>query len=154
MNELINNKTIAEILAEEIDKLPYETVIEHEQIESIIGVPRGLNKYGSTIAKAKKLLIEKRKHIESIRGVGYRIVAPDNVIDRSLHHIKRGCNEIKKGQEILDHAPVNDMSAEGREAYRRVYDRAVILDAAMKGAAVELKELAGKRPHPFLFCKK
>jgi hypothetical protein len=40
------------------------------------------------------------------------------------------------------------MSKEGLEVFRRVSDRAVTLNAAMKGASVELKTL-GKKNHPF-----
>ena len=32
---------------------------------------------------------------------------------------------------------------------QRIHDRAVTLQAAMRGASVELKTLAGKRKHPF-----
>lgn len=40
------------------------------------------------------------------------------------------------------------MTEEGRAVYTRVYDRAVILQASMKGASVELKTL-GQKKHPF-----
>ena len=40
------------------------------------------------------------------------------------------------------------MSKEARNIYQRVHDRAVILQASMKGASVELKTL-GRKKHPF-----
>lgn len=48
----------------------------------------------------------------------------------------------------IAYAPVQDMTEEGRAVYTRVYDRAVILQASMKGASVELKTL-GQKKHPF-----
>lgn len=44
---------------------------------------------------------------------------------------------------------LNDMPLHERMEYQRVHDRAVILQASMRGASVELKTLAGKRTHPF-----
>lgn len=43
---------------------------------------------------------------------------------------------------------LHDMPLHERMEYQRVHDRAVILQAAMKGASVELKTL-GKKNHPF-----
>ena len=149
-NEVIGNKTVAEVLAEEFDRLPYGTLVEHTEIENIIGLSRDSGKYRSTITKARKLLMKNHKLLENIKGQGYRVLEPDDTVDLALSHYKKGFNEIKKGQKVLDSAPINDMSAEGRATYRRVYDRAVILDAATKGAVVEIKELANKKPHPFL----
>ena len=54
---------------------------------------------------------------------------------------------MQKGYEVLEHAPTKDMTKEGREAYRRVHDRAITLAAAMKGASVELRTL-GEKKHP------
>lgn len=44
---------------------------------------------------------------------------------------------------------LNDMSSHERIEYRRFHDRAIILEAFMRGASIELKTLAGKRTHPF-----
>lgn len=44
---------------------------------------------------------------------------------------------------------LNEMSLDKRMEYQRVHDRAVILQAAMRSTAIELKTLANKRSHPF-----
>lgn len=148
MNEVLKNKKKSEILAERIKELNYGDIITHEQISNAIDEKYPSNKYTSTIAKARKLLLSDGVYLESIIGDGYRIVEPDNVVDHSLKHYKRGFKEIQKGYNTLANAPVKKMTEEGRETYRRVYDRAVTLSASMKGAAVELKTL-GKKNHPF-----
>lgn len=108
----------------------------------------GSNKYTSTIAKAKKLLLKKyNKTIENIIGDGYRLVSPDDFVQQSLKHYKRGFVEMQKGYDTLEHAPTKDMSQEGLSTYRRMHDRAITLQAAMKGASVELKTL-GEKKHP------
>lgn len=150
MNELVENKKKSEVLAEVFAGLNYGDVIKHEEISRFIETPYPSSKYMSTVQAAKKVLLnEYGKSLESIHGDGYRVVNPDDYVTHSLRHYKRGFNEFQKGSDLLGHAPVNDMTTEGREAYRRVNDRAVILQASIKGAVVELKTLGEKR-HPFL----
>lgn len=148
MNEVIENKKKSEILAERLNEMNYGDFISHEQIATLIEEPYGTNKYGSTIAKAKKLLLKKyNKAIENIPGDGYRITSPDDFVNQSLKYYKRGFNEMQMGYDTLEYAPTKDMSKEGLSTYRRVHDRAITLAAAMKGASVELRTLGEKR-HP------
>lgn len=150
MKEIIKNKKKSEILAEEIAKMSYGDVIFHSNISSIINEIYNTQRYISTIQKTKKILLKEYGIVlESIRGDGYRIVQPDDYVTHSLKHYKKGFNEFQKGADTLSHAPVNQMSDEGRNTYRRVNDRAVILHASLKGAVVELKTL-GEKKHPFL----
>lgn len=149
MNEIIEGCKKHEILVEELSKMNYGDFISHEQIALMIEEEYPSNKYTSTIAKAKKILLKKyNKTIENIPGDGYRIVAPDDFVQQSLKHYKRGFGEIKKGHDTLSYAPVQDMTEEGRAIYTRVYDRAVILQASMQGVKTELKTLS-KKNHPF-----
>ena len=148
MNEIIENREKSEVLAEKINELNYGDVITHQQIASIIEEDYPSNKYTSTIAKARKLLLKKyNKTIENITGDGYRLVNPDDFVQQSLKHYKRGFTEMQKGYDTLTYAPTKDMTKEGREAYRRVHDRAITLAATMKGASVELRTL-GQKKHP------
>lgn len=150
MNDLIKNKRKSEILVEIIMNLNYGDAISHSEIAKAIEESYGTAKYRSTIQKARKILLKDYGRIlETVRGNGYRVVKPDDYVDHSLRQYKSGFNRIKKGTSILSHAPTKDMSFEGRETYRRVNDRAMILNASMKGAAVELKTL-GEKKHPFL----
>lgn len=150
MNELIENCKKSEVLAEELSKMSYGDFISHQQIATIIEENYPSNKYSTTVAKAKKLLLKKyNKTIENIVGDGYRLVSPDDFVQQSLKHYKRGFNEMRKGYDTLTYAPVQDMTPEGRDTYMKVHDRAVILNASMQGVKAELKTLAGKRSHPF-----
>ncbi len=148
MNEIIENKTKQEILAEKLNEMNYGDFISHEQIASLIEEDYPSNKYSSTISKVKKIFLKKyNKTLENIPGDGYRITSPDDFVNQSLKHYKRGFNEMKKGYEVLEYAPTKDMSKEGLSTYRRVHDRAITLAAAMKGASVELRTL-GQKKHP------
>ena len=149
MNEIIENKRKSEVLAEMIATLNYGDVIFHKDISCLIEEKYPSPKYNTTVQKCKKILLEKySRTIECVRGDGYRVVNPDDFVENSLQHYKRGFNEVKKGHDILSHAPVKDMTKEGRESFRKVYDRSVILQAHLKGVSVELKTLATKQ-HPF-----
>lgn len=149
MNEVLNNKKKSEILVEKIRELNYGDIIKHEQIADVICEKYPSNKYTFIIGKAKKILINNGIYLENIIGDGYRVVEPDNVVSHSLKHYKRGFNEMNKGYKTLINAPVKDMSESGRAIHRRVYDRAITLNAAMNGAAVELKTLGSKK-HPLM----
>lgn len=147
MNEILNNMKKSEVLALDIQKMKYGDVITHQDISNIIQEEYPSNKYTSTIAKTRKILLKQGLILENIIGDGYRIVEPDNFVNSSLKHYKRGFNEMQKGYETLEYAPTKHMSQEGRDTYRRVHDRAITLAAAMKGASVELKTL-GQKKHP------
>lgn len=148
MNEIIENKKKSEVLAEKINGLNYGDVITHQQIALLIEEEYPSGRYNSTITKVKKILLKKyNKSIENIHGDGYRVVNPDDFVNQSLKHYKRGFNEMQKGYDTLEYAPTKDMTKEGRDTYRRVHDRAITLAAAMKGASVELRTL-GQKKHP------
>jgi hypothetical protein len=59
----------------------------------------------------------------------------------------------KKGNKVMSDLnrtakSLNEMSLDERMEYQRMHDRVVILQAAMKGASVELRTL-GEKKHPF-----
>lgn len=148
MNEVIENRKKSEVLAEKINELNYGDVITHQQISDLIEEDYPSNKYTSTIAKAKKILLKKySKTIENIVGDGYRVVSPGDFVQQSLKHYRRGFTEMQKGYDTLEYAPIKDMSKEDLNTYRRVHDRAITLAAAMKGVSVELRTL-GQKKHP------
>lgn len=148
MNEVIENKKKCEILAERINSLSYGDIISHKQIAMLIKEEYPSARYFSTIQKTKKILLKKyNKIIENISGDGYRVVEPDDFVEKSLKCYKRGFNSMKKGSDILVNSPTKDMTPEGREAHRRVTDRVIVLNASIMGATVELKELS-KKSHP------
>ena len=147
MNEILENKKKSEVLVNKLKELHYGDIISHKQISELIQEEYPSNKYTTTIAKARKILLKNGVCLENIIGDGYRIVEPDNFVEHSLKHYKRGFNEMQKGYDTLTYAPTKDMTPDGRNTYRRVHDRAITLTAAMKGASVELKTLSQKK-HP------
>ena len=148
MNEIIDNKTKSEILAEWISKLDYGDIIRHSEIANIIKEVYKTTKYYSIVSKAEKLLANMNgKRIENIPGVGYRMLEPGKYTNHALKYFKRGFNDISKGTDTLEKAPTKDMTADELDTYRQVNDRAVLLNAHMRDAVVELRTLSRKE-HP------
>lgn len=145
MNDLIDKKEKWELLYDYIVLMEYEDTILHNEIEIIIEENRESKKYYSIIGKAKKKLLEMGKMIKSVTGQGYTIINPDEYTDLSLKHIKTGFNQIDKGHQILQYAPINNMTREGLESYRHVSDRAKTLHAMLAGGCAELKLLNKKK---------
>lgn len=150
MNELIENRKKSEILADHIASMGYGDAILHTEIETIINERYRTPKYRSEIMRTKKILRERyHREIKSVRGDGYRVVEPDDVVSCSISHYRRGFNQMQAGMNVLKNAPVEDMTEEGKEVYKRVSDRSVILLASLKGARAELKTLSRRNPlHP------
>lgn len=149
LNNPMIMKKPEEILAESIIDREFGELISHDEIERIIGYPKKSGKYYSVIRSANRILRSQSKAIENVPKEGYRIIKPGDYVKVSLRHYKKGFNEIKKGKDTLDLAPVNDMTDEERAAYTRVHDRSILLHASMEGALCELKTL-GVKKHPLL----
>lgn len=128
----------------------YGTVFEHNAISHMLDVPKNSTKYKTSITKLKKLMLEKGKMLENIRGVGYRIVNPSDYAGKAINQYKLGFNRLTKGEKILNYTPVNDLSDEDRKVYNEVTDRAVRLNASLAGGIVELNRLNKSKSHPFL----
>jgi len=144
----MNRKEKIDSLVNNILDKKYGDIITHNDIMYCIQERRGTSAYKGILEHAKRRLLESGKMIESIRGVGYRVVYPDDYTKVSVGHVAAASRRIKKGVEVMDYAPVSNMTADGVAAYNRVYDRTKILEAAMAGARVEIKMLEKSRQHP------
>lgn len=124
------------------DMIPHAELCDaaHERVDS--------NAYRDAVHAAMKRCVNAGKMIESVRGFGYRVVDPDEYTRQSVKCIVSGARKIDRGTKILLHAPVQDMTQDGREAYNRVTDRMRILQAAVHGAQVEIRMLSASREHP------
>ena len=126
----------------------YGDIITHQEFVAVM-MERGVtSSYRDAISAAMKKCVECGKMIESVHGIGYRIVRPDDYTGQSLKYIASGAKKIDHGAKILSHAPVSAMSREGLEAHNKVSDRMVILQSSLAGARVEMRMLGEKRRHP------
>jgi len=138
-----------ELLYEYVMEVEYGDTILHQDISYIIGESYGTPKYHAIISRTKKALLTQGQFIESVKGVGYRVIEPDNYSEKSVATFRQGFSRLKKASDLLTYAPIANMSNEGRSIHRNVTDRVRILHAAVAGGCTELKMLT-KRQSAFL----
>lgn len=63
----------------------YGTVFEHNTISNMLDVPKNSTKYRTSTTKLKKLMLEKGKMLESLRGIGYKIVNPSDYAGKAIN---------------------------------------------------------------------
>ena len=134
-----------ELLYDHVMEADYGSIISHQEISHIIGESHNSNKYGTIINRAKKSLLAQGRLIESVRGVGYRVIEPDDYSGKSISVFRQGFNKLKKASDLLAYAPVASMSEEGRLIHQNVTDRVKILHAAVAGGCTEINLLARKQ---------
>lgn len=127
---------------------PYGETITHDEIAEISETKKDTRDYWYLMSKVQKKLVDHGHIVTNVRGIGYRVVDPDDYSAVSVNHAVKGAKLIDKGVKVLRNAPLSDMSDIGRQRYNTVNDRMVILQAAVTGAKVEITMLESKRPHP------
>lgn len=144
----MNRKEKVQALVEEFLGKDYGGSMTHYEIASVIEEREGSTKYRSIVETAKKKLLECGKMIENVRGVGYRVISPDEYTGQSAKCVVSGAKRIDKGTKILQNAPVKDMTQDGVSQYNMISDKIRILQAAVCGAKVEINMLSSKRENP------
>ena len=128
----------------------YGEMVEHYVIASTIHESYPSRNYSQIVSRAQKELRESGHMVTNVWKVGYQVVNPDDYTGESVRRIVRGVRQIDRGVQILENAPVKDMSQDGIQRYNTVRDRTCILQASMHGARVEIKMLNTKRKNPLL----
>ena len=148
----MDRKDAVEALVRAVEDRTYGDILSFDEIGGIINQRYGTSKYGDILQTARRRLIAAGHMIVNVRGVGYRVCYPDSYTSEGVRYMRQGARRIDKGAKIINHAPVNDMSQEAREAHNRVSDRMTRLQAAMAGASVEIHMLEMPK-HPLLATK-
>ena len=139
-------------LVEAVKAMEYGDVLDYKAIGRIIEQKHGTCAYNDIVQAARKRLEVAGHAITNERGIGYKVLQPDQYTGEGVRYMRQGARRIDRGSKVLNHAPVNDMSAEAREAHNRVNDRMVRLTAAMAGASVDIHMLSTSK-HPLLTAK-
>lgn len=146
----MNREEKVQAVVSEFLSKDYGETVEHFKISALIEERNGSKEYQYIVQKAQKRLLDCGKMIENVRGVGYKVVDPDDYTNQSAKCVISGARRINKGAKIIQNAPVQDMSPEGLQAYNTIADRMMILQATVAGAKVEINMLSGKRKNPLL----
>ena len=140
-------------LVSAVKKCDYGYVLSFDEIGGIINQRYGSAKYTDILQAARKQLIATGHMIVNVRGIGYKVCYPDDYTMESIRCMRQGARRIDRGTKILNYAPVSNMSQPAREAYNRVNDRMLRLQAAIAGASVEIHMLETNNKHPLLSKK-
>lgn len=134
--------------------MEYGSLLSHDEISHIIEESKNTYRYRDIVHSTQKQSINFGRMIASVHGIGYRIINPDEYTEQSVKMIVSGAKRINSGANIMNHAPVKDMTEDGITRYNLVGDRLRILQASVEGAKVEIKMLERQRQHPLLSSAK
>lgn len=148
----MNRQEAIDSLVKAVEERNYGDILDFKEIGYIIHQEYGTHAYNDILQAAKKRLELSGHMIVNVRGVGYKVLQPDDYTQEGVKRVRQGARRIDRGAKVLNHAPVNDMTQQAREAHNRVNDRMVRLQAAMAGATVEIHML-GKSQNPLLSAK-
>ena len=148
----MNRQEAIDSLVNAVEERNYGDILDFKEIGYIIHQEYGTHSYSDILQAAKKRLELAGHMIVNMRGVGYKVLPPDDYTKEGVKRVRQGARRIDRGAKVLNHAPVNDMSQEVREAHNRVNDRMVRLQAAMAGASVEIHMLSTTK-NPLLAAK-
>ena len=148
----MNRQEAIDSLVKAVEERKYGDILDFKEIGYIIHQEYGTHAYSDILQAAKKRLELAGHMIVNMRGVGYKVLQPNDYTKEGVKRVRQGAKRIDRGAKVLNHAPVNDMSQEVREAHNRVNDRMVRLQAAMAGASVEIHMLSTTK-NPLLAAK-
>ena len=148
----MNRQEAIDSLVKAVEERNYGDILDFKEIGYIIHQEYGTHAYSDILQAARKRLELAGHMIVNMRGVGYKVLQPDDYTKEGVKRVRQGARRIDRGAKVLNHAPVNDMSQEVREAHNRVNDRMVRLQAAMAGASVEIHMLSTTK-NPLLAAK-
>jgi hypothetical protein len=148
----MNRQEAIDSLVKAVEERKYGDILDFKEIGYIIHQEYGTHAYSDILQAARKRLELAGHMIVNMRGVGYKVLQPDDYTKEGVKRVRQGARRIDRGAKVLNHAPVNDMSQEVREAHNRVNDRMVRLQAAMAGASVEIHMLSTTK-NPLLIAK-
>ena len=142
----MNRQEAIDSLVKAVEERNYGDILDFKEIGYIIHQEYGTHAYSDILQAAKKRLELAGHMIVNMRGVGYKVLPPNDYTKEGVKRVRQGARRIDRGAKVLNHAPVNDMSQEARGAHNRVNDRMVRLQAAMAGASVEIHCEVGGTP--------
>lgn len=94
------------IIAQQLSTRAYGDVVTHSEIGAMSGLTHPSHRYFAQVGKARRALLrEWDRELESVPGVGYRLVMPSEFIDRSRRELGFAGRRLRLGAQILVAAP-------------------------------------------------
>lgn len=133
------NKTIREyeVLIDAIERLEYGARLSHDEISSIIHVPKQSLQYYGVVNRANKNLLRKQKFLKTIYTVGYEVCKPDDYTNEVIREMRKSRRRAKAAKEIAYNAPIDKMTLQQSIKHRAVSDKAILYEAMSSSAVKE-----------------
>lgn len=133
------------IIARLAAERPYGTVISYSELATALGLPdddKGRPQIRQAVSAARNILLKDHsKTLTAERGKGYRVALPGEFAGIAQDHRSRADRQIGKALDIIDHAPVSQMTPDERERHRAVGVLIHNLHSRMTSAEQRLADL-------------
>ena len=118
--------------------------VTHEMIEAVLGEVRTSARYrGLMVVWKRKMLVEKRKHLEARNAVGYHVCVGDERMEDVQRDIKRSTRALAAGVMKAEQAPAEELSDAGRRQREYMLTRGA---ARLQELRRDRKEITLKLP--------
>jgi len=133
---LIDSDKIKEAI-QYIASMEYGETLMHDEIAELVGETYGTHPYRSAVSKIYFECLKQGKMFKNVKGIGYRLVMPDDYAICAIGKIMKGSSQIKRGVDIMTYAPVDKMNLLERQRHREISDHMNRIDAHMRAGIVE-----------------
>jgi len=117
----------------------------HKEIEQIINIEYGTQRYYNSVGRANITLLIKQKLLVNCQSKGYQVCMPDAYPEQVLSETRKAFKRMKKSVAICDNAPIENMSSDALIKLRYIRDRASSSMMALKQNRTEFNRvLTGK----------
>ena len=138
-------KDLEKLLVEEIDKRTISTIITHEEIEDLILIRKQTAKYYSFLAKISDLLLNYNKSLKVVKGVGYKILSADEVIDKALKIAQKGEKRLSEAMKMVVKIDPEVLSLEYKLKYDAITVKYQQMNANLIGGIKEISLLTSTK---------
>lgn len=134
-----------QVLKDEIMNYEKGKVFEHEELAKIMLVPARSQKYYNLMQQAIKNLTEIGIRLSNVKGIGYKILAPDEWVEEARSKVRKGGKSLQEAQQIINHAPFMEMSEEARLECLKIHDVLIKQKFLLAGGVVSISDNNTKR---------
>lgn len=134
-------QTLTEYLINE----PVGKVFDHDELARKMLVKEGSQKYYNLMQKTISHLTTVGIRLSNVKGVGYKILAPDEWVVEIKSKMKKGGKALAEAHLIINHAPYLKMSEEVRLECIKIHDVIMKQKFLLSGGLVEVLDSSEKK---------
>jgi hypothetical protein len=114
------------------------TQFSHDELAELMLVKSGSQKYYNQMQKAIANLTEFGVRLSNVKGHGYKVLTPDEWLDEAKAKAKKGGKSIYEAQNIINNAPLLQMSEDVRMECLKMHDAILKHKFMLTGGVVSI----------------